>query len=72
MVNEKRIKNKLPELLSDGPLTHRKNYNKYQLTRYKINRMEKKRPFFLTQHIRKIKMILEEIEKKMESTEFEF
>lgn len=72
MVNEKRIKKKLPELLVDGPLTQRKNFNKYQLNRYKLGRIEKKNATFFNRHFRKVVKALEEFEEAMNNTKFEF
>lgn len=62
MVNEKRVKDKIPELLSEGSLSVPENLYKYQSTREKLRRIEKKNPFVLNQIVKSIKRELEAID----------
>ena len=72
MVNEDRVKRKLPTILVNGSLNQRQNFNDYQLTRYKLRRLEKKNPPKFKRVIRKAVKALEEIENALESVDFEF
>lgn len=66
MVNKDRVKRKLPELLVDGPLTNRNYLYKYQATRKKLSRIEKKSPVLFENYFQKIVRAFKEFEKAME------
>jgi len=66
MVNKDRIKRKLPELLANGPLTNRNHLYKYQSTRKKLVRIEKKSPIIFNNYFQKIVKAFREFEKAME------
>lgn len=76
MVNEERIRKKIPELLVDGSLSVRSNLYKYQSQRRKFRRIELKDFFSFNRHTKKCASIivkaLEEYERVMNNLEFEF
>jgi len=72
MVNKKRVKNKLPILLADGPLTVKSNLYKYQTRRKKLHRIEKRHPAFFNRYLWRIVRALDEFERALENTDFEF
>lgn len=72
MVNEERVRKKLPELLADGSLSVRSNLYLYQSRRRKLRRIERKHNFFFNRQVRKVVKALEDFERAMEELNFEF
>ena len=72
MVNEERVRKKIPELLSDGSLSIKSNLYKYQSQRKKLRKLERKHNFFFNRQIMKVVKALEEFENAMENVDFEF
>jgi len=72
MVNKKRVKDKLPILFADGPLTIKTNLYKYQTKRKKLQQIEKKHPAFFNRYLWRVVKALDEFEKALENTDFEF
>jgi hypothetical protein len=72
MVNQKRIEKKLPELLSDGSLKERENWNKYQVTRYKLSKLKTQNPSKLQNIIVNLAKSLEQLERDLQNSEWEF
>lgn len=65
MVNQKRVYNKLPELLIDGPITIRENYNDYFNYRYKILQLKKKKPGAVAKVVQDLANLLDDFERIM-------
>lgn len=72
MVNEERVKKKLPTMLVDGSLSRKQNFNQYYAVRYRISRLEHKNKPLFRASFRKVVKALEDFEKAMNDLNFEF
>lgn len=66
MVKHQRVKDKIPELLSDGPLSERKNLYKYQERRRQMCKIQKHHPSLLDAVAKDIEAALKRLDKWME------
>jgi len=66
MVNQKRLFNKLPELLIDGPTTIRQNYNDYFSYRYRLQQLKRKKPNVAAKALQDLTNFLDELERAMQ------
>lgn len=65
MVNRNRVKQKLPELLVDGPVTNRTNLYKYWKVQRSIRVAERKNWLLLDEIVHDITKALEKLEKSL-------
>lgn len=65
MVKRERVKDKIPQLLSDGPLSERKNLYEYQERRRQMRKIQKKYPSLLDGVAREIEDSLKRLDKWM-------
>lgn len=65
MVKRERLKDKIPELLSDGPLSERKNLYEYQERRRQMRKIQKQYPSLLDGVAREIEDSLKRLDKWM-------
>jgi len=72
VVNEERVRKKIPELLSEGSLSIKSNLYKYQSQRRKLRHIERKHNFFFNRHVKKVVKALEDFENAMDNIDFEF
>ena len=66
MVKRQRVKDKIPELLNDGPLSERKNLYEYQERRRQMRKIQKRHPSLLDGVAKDIETALKRLDKWME------
>ena len=66
MVNRKRVKDKIPELLSDGPLNEYGNFQAYQKRRRQMSKIQRRNPSILEGVTSEIERALKRLDKWME------
>jgi hypothetical protein len=68
MVNHKRIRDKLPELMIDGPLTVKANLLDYKKLEYRLRRMEKTNYLIVTMRVNRIANELRLLEETLDAS----
>lgn len=61
MVSKDRLKVKLPELLVDGPVTEKANFDSYRRFRYHLDKLEKANPLVLDRKLGELQKLLEDL-----------
>jgi hypothetical protein len=65
MVNQKRLRKKLPELLVDGPLTDKANFDAYRRYGYHLRRLEKRKSGVVDVQVKEFADLLENLKKSL-------
>jgi hypothetical protein len=68
MVNQERIRKKLPELLVNGSLTKLENKQDYENFRYYLRRLDKQNSFIVEMRVRNIAKELESLMNTMKTS----